>query len=274
MNTLGQLRREWRELALERRVNPRDVDLLLMDALQQPLSFLIAEDNTLLDGTSEKEVRTKLERRFAGEPLQYIRNRVEFYGRDFFVDDRVLIPRPETELLVETALARVGENGSILEIGTGSGCIAVSLFCEDRTLRVTASDLAVAALAVARKNVTAHRAEVALIASDLFGGFQGKFDLIVSNPPYIALREIAGLQQEVRGFEPLHALSPGEDALELIRRLLVHSPPLLKPSGFLIFELGWGQSPAVQESAEQNGWSRCDFFDDLAAIPRVAVVSR
>lgn len=273
MRTLGELRKRMRERALTLRINPRDVDLLLMDALHKPLSFLIGQDDAIVDADTETEFLQRIERRFAGEPVQYLRGRAEFYGREFLVDSRVLIPRPETELLVEATMARIRRHQSVIDIGTGSGCVAVTLSCERPDLIVRATDVSVAALALAAANARRLGAPLRLIASDVFAGIRSTFDVIVSNPPYIAQAEIPGLQQEVRRFEPIDALTPGSDPLAMIRRLIGQASTFLNAGGYLLFELGWNQATDVLAAATDSGWKRCEFLNDLAGIPRVAVLS-
>lgn len=272
MRTLGEVRNRTRARALALRINPRDVDLLLMDALNKPLAFLIGQDDSIVDADVEAEFLQRIERRFAGEPVQYLRGRAEFYGREFLVDSRVLIPRPETELLVEATMARVSHNQSVIDIGTGSGCVAVTLTCERPDLIVRATDISVAALALASTNARRLGAPLRFVASDVFSGIRSKFDVIVSNPPYIAQTEIPGLQQEVRRFEPIDALTPGSDPLAMIRRLISQASTFLNAGGYLLFELGWNQATDVLAAATDSGWKRCDFLNDLAGIPRVAVL--
>ena len=199
-----------------------------------------------------------MRRRAAGEPLQYIRGRCDFYGREFLVDDRVLIPRPETELLVEQAVARAPRGARVVDVGTGSGCIAVTLAIERPDLRVLAVDISVAALAVARRNRDRLGARVAFAASDLLDAVRD-IDLIVSNPPYIPAADIAMLQTEVKDHEPRAALTPGPRGTEVIDRLLRGNVPA-------IIEIGYGQYDALRDRVD-------DVVDDLAGIPRVVISS-
>ena len=190
---LGEVRDRHRDDALQRGFNPRDVDLLLSDILGKSLSFLYAHGEELIDAGPLAEL---LKRRYEGEPLQYIRSKTEFFSREFYVDDRVLIPRPETEILVETALARAPRNGRVIDIGTGSGCIAISIERTRPDLQVTGVDVSPAALAVAGRNRRALGSRVRLAGSDLLSAIRGEFDLIVSNPPYVSEEELAGLALE------------------------------------------------------------------------------
>jgi release factor glutamine methyltransferase len=201
-----------------------------------------------------------LRRRAAGEPLQYIRGRCDFYGREFIVDDRVLIPRPETELLVEQAVARAPRGARVVDAGTGSGCIAVSLALERPDLRVLGVDVSVAALAVAKRNRDRLGARVELAASDLLEAVR-EADLVVSNPPYIPAADIETLQTEVKDHEPRGALTPGPRGTEAIERLLHANVPV-------IFEIGFGQLDAVRAMTAVDA-----VIDDLAGLPRVVVSS-
>ncbi len=267
---LDDLRARLREDALARGINPRDVDLLLSDLLSMSLASLYSRGEIDVDAS---RVQAYLERRYAGEPLQYIRGKQEFYSRDFVVDDRVLIPRPETELIVETAVERAPRGARVIDIGTGSGCIAISIECERTDLHVTGVDASVDALAVAKLNRDRLDSRVTLAASDLFDGIRGMFDLIVSNPPYVPRGEYEQLATEVRVHEPQMALTPGPRGTEVIERLLDQSHARLAPHGLVIMEVGYGQEDAIREIAEAKRYAVESFLPDLAGIPRVVVLS-
>ncbi|HEY5611527.1 MAG TPA: peptide chain release factor N(5)-glutamine methyltransferase [Thermoanaerobaculia bacterium] len=269
---IGSVRARYREEAMQRKINPRDVDLLLADLLAKPIPYLISHEDEPLDEQILERFRSFAERRFRGEPLQYIRGRTEFYGREFAVDARVLIPRPETEILVEIALSLAARNGRVLDVGTGSGCIATTLAMERPDLSVLATDRSMDALLVARANARRLQATVRLAQGDVLGAIRGRFSLIASNPPYIAADEMPELQREVRDHEPLMALSPGTDPLEIVRELLRQSRERLEPQGALAIEIGFGQGDAVSGLAHGLGWTSVELFDDLAGIPRVLVV--
>lgn len=239
----------------------RDADLLLADLLGRSVAYVHGHGEIELD---DAPFDALMRRRVAGEPLQYLRGRTEFYGRELRVDDRVLIPRPETELLVEEALRRLPRRARVLDVGAGSGCIAATLKLERPDLRVFAVDVSVAALAVARNNLQG--AEVGLAASDALDSIRGTFDAIVSNPPYIPEADVETLQIEVRGHEPHTALTPGPRGTEVIERLFV--APLV------LLEIGFGQAAAVREIAERHGYRVETVVPDLAGIPRVVVSSR
>jgi len=207
-------------------------------------------------------------RRFAGEPLQYIRNRTEFFSREFYVDDRVLIPRPETEILVEAAIARAPRNARVLDIGAGSGCISVTLALERPDLHVFAIDASLGALAVAKRNRDALGARVRFAASDVLDAIDARFDLIVSNPPYIAEEEIATLQTEVRDHEPRMALTPGPRGTEVIEQIYAGAR-----GAPVMMEIAYGQTEAVKRVAEAHGYRVDEVLRDLAGIERVVVSS-
>ena len=243
--------------------NARDVDVLLSDILKQPLSFVLAHGETLIDPAPLEDA---MRRRLAGEPLQYIRRKSEFFGREFYVDDRVLIPRPETEILVETAIERIERGARVIDIGTGSGCIAVTLARERPDLRILGTDLSLGALAVARRNADG---AVTLIASDLLGAFVEDFDWIVSNPPYIAEADVASLAIEVRNHEPRAALTPGPAGTEVIARILDQAG-----RARVILEMAFGQQNTVRDLAAAHHFNVEEVRNDLAGIPRVIVLSR
>jgi release factor glutamine methyltransferase len=218
-----------------------------------------------------------LERRAAGEPAQYITGTQDFFGRKFRVTPDVLIPRPETELLVEAALEVTKTATLICDVGTGSGCIAVTLLCELDHARAVALDKSPAALEVAKFNAqqlgVADRAT--FLVSDCFDSLdQREFDLIVSNPPYVSATVLGGLQREVRDHEPLIALSPGPDGLSIIRRLIQESPQFLKQNGHLIMEIGFDQGESVQNLVDTNVWELLEVRPDLQCIPRIVLLQK
>jgi release factor glutamine methyltransferase len=247
------------------------------------LSFVIGKDRTFLISHSDDEVSDVdqfcelVERRAAGEPLQYITGTQDFFGREFRVTPDVLIPRPETELLVEAALELNKTATLICDVGTGSGCIAVTLLCELDHARAVALDKSPAALEIAKFNANklavADRAE--FIVSDCFDSLDHRnFDLIVSNPPYVSASVLDGLQREVREHEPLIALSPGPDGLSIIRQLLQESPRFLKQNGHLIMEIGFDQGEAVRSLIDTNVWELLEVRPDLQCIPRIVVLRK
>ena len=243
-------------------------EVLLMRATGHERAWLYAHGNDDLIEVWWIHYGRYLHQRIKGEPTQYITGRQEFYGREFRVTPDVLIPRPETEHLVEATLARRAE--TILDIGTGSGAIAVTLALET-TARVTASDVSPAALRVARQNADALGARVDFVACDLGAALaDGSFDLVVSNPPYIAGRDRTSLQAEVRDHEPALALFGGEDGLAVYQRLVPEARRLLRPGGWLMMELG--DAGAVREMC--GSWTGVEIVNDLAGIPRVLLARK
>ncbi len=270
MPRLDDVRSFHREDALQRGINPRDVDLLLSDLLGKPLSWLIAFGETQIDPAP---LLALLARRYDGEPLQYIRRKTEFYSREFYVDDRVLIPRPETELLVEVALERAPQGGRVIDVGSGSGCIAITIERERPDLHVFSVDRSVDALAVATKNKARLQSRATFAASDLLSSVDAQFDVIASNPPYVPMSEYEELAVEVRIHEPQMALTPGPRGTEIIERLLDEARTRLRPNGCAILEVGYGQEAAIRALAEEKRFAVDAFLPDLAGIPRVVVLS-
>ena len=213
-----------------------------------------------------------LDERLKGKPTQYITKRQEFYGREFKVSRDVLIPRPETELLVETVLKLEPGPGIIADVGTGSGAIGVTLSLELKRA-VIATDLSFEACAVARGNAIELGADVQLIQGDLLKPFaDASVDIIVSNPPYVPFNDREGLQREVRDWEPSLALYGGPTGTAIYKRLVPEARRVLKPGGTLVFEFGFGQADAV--SALAAGWSNPQILSDLAGLPRVLVCQK
>ena len=246
--------------------DPRDVELLIADVTGRSRAWVLAHGDWAIDPAP---VDARVARRLAGEPLQYIRGRCDFFGREFFVDNRVLIPRPETELLVETAVMRAGKSARVVDVGAGSGCVAISLERARTDLHIVAVDISVAALALAARNARAHGSPVRFAASDVLDALRARFDVIVSNPPYIAAGEVAGLQVEVRDHEPQTALTPGPRGTEVIERIFDAAGDAL-----VILEIGYGQAEAVRQVAAAHRFVIAEIRDDLAGIPRVVVASR
>lgn len=263
----------------------REAGSLMGYVLGRDRSYILGHADDLIDADQESQFNEHLELRKTGRPLQYITGHQEFFGLDFEVTPDVLIPRPETELLVETALKlTVGLEAAplICDVGTGSGCIAVTLLHELRAFpdaRAVAIDLSEAALEVAKRNATNNSVvdRIEFIISDCFANLdpqQFQFDLIVSNPPYIAEGAIVGLQREVRDFEPRLALAAGADGLDVVRRLLAQADGFLAPNGKLLFEIGFDQSEAVEKLIDRDSWTLLDIHKDLQGIPRTVALEK
>lgn len=235
----------------------RDAQTLLARLIERDRSYLIMHPDEPLTDDAARRFRDAITRRAAGEPVQYITGRQEFFGLDFAVTPAVLIPRPETELVVEATLelSNAGEPFAFCDVGTGSGCITVALLHHRPGALSVALDISPAALAIARSNAARHNVteRVDFVASDVFDALRvdretKRFAIIVSNPPYIDANEIPALQREVRDHEPRAALTPGDDGLAVVHRLLTDAPAHLAPGGHLVFEIGYGQAPAVRAS--------------------------
>ena len=250
--------------------NPRrDADVLLAHLLGWDQATLLTHPERLLSPAESDRWESLLKRRLAYEPMQYITGSQEFFGLLFEVTPDVLIPRPETEHLVEAVLEHVGgEAVRILDVGTGSGAIAVALAHARPRSHVTALDLSPAALEVARRNAERHGvlAQVTFLQSDLLAAVDGTdFDFVVSNPPYIAEAEV--LEPQVSNYEPHSALYAGPTGLEVYERLIPQARKVLKPRGRLLLEIGYGQQPAVE--ALLGDWGSVSVVHDLQGIPRV-----
>lgn len=259
-------------------------ELLLMHVLMRDRTWLYAHPDDAIESSIAETYFALVARRASGEPTQYIVGKQEFWGLEFGVTPAVLIPRPETEHLIEVALERLSTRRDaalrIADIGTGSGCIAVALAKEFQRATIIATDISPAALEVAKAN--AHRNEVAdrieFIETNLLGAFfhQARiFDLVVSNPPYVARNEAATLPREVREHEPEIALFGGETGVEIYGRLIEQAEALLTPSGALIVELGYGSAEQVRVMVDKHdAWQNVSITNDLAGIPRVLAAQR
>jgi release factor glutamine methyltransferase len=239
------------------------------------LAHATGHDRTWLYAHSNEELRQVwwihygryLHQRTQGHPTQHITGRQEFYGREFRVTPDVLIPRPETEHVIEAALEHA--HGNVLDIGTGSGAIAVTLALENEA-RIFATDLSLEALRIARENASALGAGVTFVQCDLASSFAANaFDLVVSNPPYVPTLE--DLPREVRDHEPAMALFAGPNGLDIYRRLIPEARRLLKPGGYLIMELASPTAPEVAQMLHDNAWQEIRIAPDLAGLPRISI---
>jgi release factor glutamine methyltransferase len=242
-------------------------EVLLAHAIHCERTYLFAHPERELQEVEWLHYGRYLHERMQGKPTQYITKRQEFYGREFRVTPDVLIPRPETEHVVETALAVARGAARVLDAGTGSGALAVTLRLETGA-ETCATEISPAACRVAAENADRLGAAVQFVVCDLIAPIgSGALDLIVSNPPYVPRSDEHGLQREVRDWEPHLALFAGETGLELYRRLVSDAPRVLRPGGWLVMELGFGSHERVREML--RGWSDVRIEPDLAGIPRV-----
>ena len=211
-----------------------------------------------------------LKKRKEHTPLQYITGTQKFMGLDFKVNPHVLIPRQDTETLVEEALKIIEPEMSVLDLCTGSGCIIISLMkCAKTPIRGTASDISKQALLVAKENAKAHQADITFLRSDLFRQVTGAFGLIISNPPYIPSDIIPTLMPEVKDYEPIEALDGREAGLYFYREIARQAPAFLAPNGYLYFEIGYDQGARVASLMEENGFRNVRVIKDLAGNDRV-----
>ncbi len=248
-------------------------EVLLAHAIRRGREYLYAHPEEALTETGWIHYGRYLHQRLNGMPTQYVTGRQEFYGRTFRVTRDVLIPRPETEHVVEAALERIAAGALVLDVGTGSGALAVTLALETRC-RALASDISAKALAVARANAARLEADVAFVEADLLEPFaRHSIDVIVSNPPYVAMSERESLQREVRDFEPPAALFSGPTGLECYERIVAGAATVLRPRGWLLLELGFRAAGPVQAMLG-SGWEDVALIPDLAGIPRVLAARR
>jgi release factor glutamine methyltransferase len=254
-----------------------DAELIVAEVLGvDRIRILLAGERELSPDELER-IRALLKRRRAFEPIAYLRGEREFYGHPFRVDARVLIPRPDTETLVEVALARLSgrELGArVLDLCTGSGCVAISVKLARPTIAVDATDLSPDALAVARDNAQRLGAvwNVRFVAGDLFGALGApsrRYDLITANPPYIASAEVPTLQRDIQDHEPRLALDGGDDGLSIVRRIVDEAPRWLRAGGALAMEIGAGQAEEARAIFERRGFADLRLARDYGGIDRV-----
>ena len=273
-DTLRALAQSFRAAQIE---SPEaDARLLLGHALKLDRTQLIAQDDRLLEAREVTVISALAARRLQHEPVARILGRKEFWGLMLQVDPAVLVPRPETETVVEAALDHIVRAGlrqerlRVLDIGTGSGALMLALLSELPNALGTATDVSAAALDVARGNAERHglAARCTFVCCNIAAALSGPYDLIVSNPPYIARAEIATLAADVRDYDPSIALDGGRDGLDFYRAIGAGAQHLLAPGGRLFVELGAGQEPAVRTLFTMAGLLVGDIRDDLAGIPR------
>lgn len=246
--------------------------LLLEQAAGLTRAERILRENEPLPVQADTVYQRFLSERENGRPLQYILGEWEFMGLPFFVGEGVLIPRNDTETLVEAVLEKQDEHGILLDIGTGSGCIPIALGKYGRFEKLLAVDISPEALAYAEKNAQRNGVEIAFYESDLFAAlpdkWKGQLDAVVSNPPYIRREEIPTLMQEVREFEPWSALDGGADGLDFYRRIIQESREWLRPGGWLFFETGYDQGEDLLRLLKEGGFVQVEIRKDLAGLDR------
>lgn len=257
----------------------QDAELLLLHLLGKDKAWLMAHSEEEISDGQATHYMKMLERRYNGEPVQYIVGETEFYGLPFRVTPDVLIPRPETEHLVEKVLVLSArfQSPRIVDVGTGCGAIAIALAHRLPNAAITAIDLTAGTLTIARQNAAlngvSHR--ISFLEGDLLGPVAGQhFDIVVSNPPYVPLADRNSLAVEVRDHEPSLALFAGDDGLDVYRRLIPSALPALVPDGVVALEIGYGQSPAIASLLAESGFDQIEFAHDLQDIPRVTLARR
>lgn len=276
---VADARRRFRSAGIEADEAALDARLLAQHLLNWDAARLLTHGDEPAPRDFQDAFELLVARRVAREPLAYITGTREFWQLAIEVTPAVLIPRPETELLIEAALEHCERLHPlrIVDVCTGSGCVAIALAREFGKASLVAADISADALDVARRNVARHglSSRIGLVQTDLLAGVPGPADLIVANPPYVPSTDAATLQPEVRDFEPRGALFAGPDGLQMVRRLVTESPPLLEPGGMLMFEFGAGQGGAVMELiARASALELVELRNDLQDLPRVAVAVR
>lgn len=277
--TAGELLREAADRAATAATdaNPWDARLLLAHALGGA-SPLALDPRMTIDPVVASRFSAMWEKRLTGVPVQHLIGEWDFYGRPFSVDGRALVPRPETEILLEQALKEAPDARRVLDAGTGSGIIAVTYLLERPAATAVALDISLDALALARQNAARHAVlpRLQLVASDWLSALgPARFDVVLSNPPYLAIGESPHLPPTVRDHDPRRALFAGDDGLTAIRQLLASVPEYLERDGLLVFEIGFGQGEAVRsEILARPVWRFVRIEPDLEGIPRICIARR
>lgn len=253
----------------------RESSSLLAYVIGQDAAFLIAHSDEHLAAPYKMMFEGCVRRRAKHEPFQYITGKQEFWRLEFEVTPDVLIPRPETEIMVERAIEILSplDAPTFCEIGVGSGCISVSILHSVERATAVGVEVSDKALAVASRNAQRHGVADRLVLKegDVFDGFADRFEMIVSNPPYVPRRQLGSLQAEVRDFEPRVSLSGGDDGLDVIRRIVTGAPKFLKPRGHLLLEVGFDQAESVSALFDKEVWEPPENLADLQQIPRIIV---
>jgi release factor glutamine methyltransferase len=254
-----------------------DAEALARFVLGKNRAWLLSHLEEPVPSELEPQFSRSLARRATGEPIQYITGATEFYGLPFHVQPGVLIPRPETEHLVEEVLRLASQfpTPRVVDIGTGSGAIAIAIAHALPTARITATDLSPQTLAIARRNAEQNAVRIEFLQGDLLAPLTGRrFDILASNPPYIPASDRLTLSIEVRDHEPPSALFAGDDGLSIYRRLIPDAFPHLNAGGFLVMEIGYGQQPAIEALLNASSYTGIRLLPDYQGIPRVAVARR
>ncbi len=252
--------------------NPQLVsEIFLSDILSKSKEWIIANpDFELKDSKIIDKFNEFIQRKINGEPVEYIIGKKEFFSINIKVNKNVLIPRPETEILVEKAINVIKKNSlkKVIDIGTGSGAIAISIKKEAPDIEIIATDISLDALKVAKEN--SKNLNINFICCDLFNGVKGKFDLIISNPPYIKTRDLKKLPDKVKNFEPINALDGGEDGLKYYKKIVGEGKNYLSKNGFIIFEIGYiSVVKKLEKIFAYNNFCDIKFFRDYSNFPRV-----
>lgn len=268
---LSELKKKYTEIFKKNNIeNPKlDVELLVSHFTGINRLELNLHADELVSNEIQKEIEKAVQRRIEHEPLQYILGETEFYGLRIKVNPSVLIPRPETELLVEKIIQENPDVKSILEIGTGSGCIAITLKKHLPHCNITASDISSEALQTSRENAELNKVEIEFIQSNLFKNIFRKFDLIISNPPYIPQNEYDLLTSEIKKYEPENALLAAENGIYFYRQILEKAKEFLTENGKNYFEIGYNEAEMIKEIAIQNGYYEIEVFQDLNGFDRM-----
>jgi release factor glutamine methyltransferase len=257
----------------------QDAETILLHVLEQSRAWLLAHSEEEIDHSDAIRYEVLILLRYKGEPIQYIAGQTEFYGLPFHVNRSVLIPRPETEHLVEKVLGLAASFNAprIVDVGTGSGCIAVTLAHHLPHAHITAIDISSKALASASESAFLNRvsSRIRFLEGDLLAPVADEpFEIVVSNPPYVSSADRESLTVEVRDYEPELALFAGEDGLAIYRRLIPAAHAALIPGGFVALEIGYGQDAAIRDLLAESGFEEIEFVPDLQGIPRVACGKR
>ena len=254
-------------------INPRlNAEYIISHVLGCKRFDLYVRFEEIVSLENREKIKKMVIERAKSKPLQYVIGETEFYGHRFFVNESVLIPRPETEYLVEKIITEIDSYNTILDIGSGSGAIAITLKKELPYLSITAVDISASALKIATENAELNQVEIEFIESDIFSKLNTKFDIIVSNPPYIPQKEYEALDKEILEYEPKLALLAEDDGLYFYRRILSEAKLYLNVNGKIYFEIGYNQSDRIKKIAENNGFTEIETLKDLNGFDRIMII--